>query len=358
MAVEEVYHHNALETQDFLVQGYRTVNRTRNGIVAHVDFASLNVRDCQGIQNPGEVTSDYEFYTPSTTAAGCLLGRVVKYVRRKQSAVCVDKVDHSEKIVQQTCECTRADYECDYGYKVNPSTRECQRDPRRPPLSPEEQCAFVGAEFYYESTGYRLIPGDQCEGGLQRDRVRKACGTFTLPPTPVPLTPSPTPSPTPNPTTTLITPSPADCGAQGSTCQGASDCCGEQRCINQQCGTCPDVQACAAGCVTTMTFDSNGCPLNACDCSTSPAPPTATITVPSAPISSAPTVPDVQSPSGLGGGIIALIVLLVLLLLGLACGAAYVIRKRRNSYEVHGTGEAGNTSRPVSEMELDSDSSE
>jgi hypothetical protein len=100
MTVEDVLHHDS-QTDDFIVQGYRTVDRSRRGVIEHIDFESLNVRTCQGIQAPGTVTSDYEYYVPSTTAAGCLLGRVVKYVRRKQEAICVDNVDEQEKIVLQ-----------------------------------------------------------------------------------------------------------------------------------------------------------------------------------------------------------------------------------------------------------------
>lgn len=37
----------------------------------------------------------------------------------------------------------------------------------------EEDCAIDG--FYYETQGYRKIPGNMCYGGIKLDPVKKAC---------------------------------------------------------------------------------------------------------------------------------------------------------------------------------------
>ena len=76
------------------------------------------------------------------------------------------------------CLCTEADYECDMNY-FRKEGGKCELLPD--PLNGEstqqsqidEDCALEG--FYYESKGYRKIPGNMCYGGIKLDSVKKPC---------------------------------------------------------------------------------------------------------------------------------------------------------------------------------------
>jgi hypothetical protein len=225
---------------------------------------------------------------------------------------------------------------------------------------------WIASESVSGMRSHQLHSLSYCVGS-----VKVACGSFTLQPTPVPTTLMPTPMPS---TTTP----PLVCGAPGDACSSLNDCCGEQRCINDVCGTCAPLATCAATCVRQTSTDANDCVVASCLCTSAPTTTstttsTSTSTSTGATPNPTPTsettrgttslvtahVPDgVASPAGLSGGIIALIVILVLLFLLLLVGAAYVLNKRRNNYEVHGVGaEGGSTAAPVDEMELDSESS-
>jgi hypothetical protein len=201
LLVEDITHHSSLTEETFLVQGSRfdASMFRRVGVLVFVDLEPLRLRQCVGIDMPGAAQSDYEFYQPSTTATGCLLGRIVKFVRRAATAECIDTSNRTTAIMTTPCMCTRDDYECSFGFKVNTATRICQRDPAVQIASPFEQCLANKQSFYYSSSGYRLIPGNGCINGLQIGRKQESCVGVTAPPTTVapPTTAAPTaPAPT------------------------------------------------------------------------------------------------------------------------------------------------------------------
>lgn len=76
------------------------------------------------------------------------------------------------------CLCTEGDYECDMNY-FRKEGGKCELLPD--PLNTEtyahaqieEDCSLDG--FYYETKGYRKIPGNMCYGGVKLDPVKKAC---------------------------------------------------------------------------------------------------------------------------------------------------------------------------------------
>ena len=82
------------------------------------------------------------------------------------------------------CLCTEADYECDMNY-IHKDGGRCELLPD--PLSSSEQvfqsnkdedCAIEG--FYYDTQGYRKIPGNKCYGGVKLDPVKKACNSVAF----------------------------------------------------------------------------------------------------------------------------------------------------------------------------------
>ncbi|KAF8343716.1 hypothetical protein F5887DRAFT_886480 [Amanita rubescens] len=96
-----------------------------------------------------------------------MLKDVVKqwYKRRKPDANCyvgdkfMDPVEHKEN-----CQCTDADYECDYNFIRQ--NNDCV--PAGPERIPANVCSDPD-QMYLGSSGYRKIPGNTCEGGVQKD---------------------------------------------------------------------------------------------------------------------------------------------------------------------------------------------
>ena len=149
---------------------------TGKGVAFFFDFDSAKGRYCAGISTPGTASSDYEYFTPrsyysqETGGERCLLGKIVKYVRKKAGAECWQDVPSSatDSFVLPTftkrCGCTFDDYECDYGYEQSADGMNCTRNPKQKPLTPQEQCAVQGADVYEVTRGYQKIDGDSCEG--------------------------------------------------------------------------------------------------------------------------------------------------------------------------------------------------
>lgn len=154
-----------------------------------LDFSGLHEPRCQGIDKPGSESSDFELWSPHDDGRHgsndkCFLGQQVTYVRRKQDSECFNGEDFDRQTMRVPCLCTEADYECDMNYIRN-SAGKCElvkdsHDLHRSMLKTEkeEDCALEG--FYYESKGYRKIPGDMCYGGVKLDPVKKPCNTFAF----------------------------------------------------------------------------------------------------------------------------------------------------------------------------------
>lgn len=77
------------------------------------------------------------------------------------------------------------DYECDYGYKRSESGNQCVKEwwnteSANGPLTAHQhdQCDLYG--FYTVSQGYRKIPGNKCEGGLDLNPTVYSCSVTGL----------------------------------------------------------------------------------------------------------------------------------------------------------------------------------
>lgn len=154
--------------------------------MVYADFSGLHEPQCKGIDNPGASDSDYELWTPHDGRFGenkCFLGMHKTYVRRKQDAKCYNGEEHEAVTRVEPCTCNEMDYECDIGYsRQEGSSGPCLEQETR--LTPEEkqlrqqelwteQCEEFG---YYEVTqGYRKVPGNICEGGIDLSPYRYQC---------------------------------------------------------------------------------------------------------------------------------------------------------------------------------------
>jgi hypothetical protein len=139
-----------------------------------LDFDGLHERECKD--------KDFEVWPARVDDKGkpiCVMGHIQKFKRRKADADCIvvndnfaDPEEESEK-----CECTNQDFECDYNFKLEDD--KCV--PAGPIQAPKDACQKEGASFE-GSSGYRLVPGNQCKGGVDLAKpVSRPCGDTKAP---------------------------------------------------------------------------------------------------------------------------------------------------------------------------------
>lgn len=150
----------------FLVHGKKTV--------VAIDFTSLNKRNCQGIDNPDNIDSDYELWSPNDESnPKCLMGKRVTYERRKREAECFNTQNFERKLFIQNCECTEEDWECDLGFERK-NQGPCTHTKSLQYINPNEE--FLNCSVYYYITqGYRKVAGDACIGGVDHSPIRVPC---------------------------------------------------------------------------------------------------------------------------------------------------------------------------------------
>uniref|UniRef100_A0A3P8UVN6 Sortilin 1a n=1 Tax=Cynoglossus semilaevis TaxID=244447 RepID=A0A3P8UVN6_CYNSE len=151
--------------------GFRSMNvslwgyRNRKKIVITIDFRMLLTRDC--------TEKDYVQWMahstdPNGLQDGCVLGYKETFLRLRKDSVCWNGRDYAVAKKLAPCTCTMDDYHCDFGYYRRENSSECveQEEMIGRPL---EFCLNGTAE-QLQTSGYRKIPGDQCEGGFQPTR--------------------------------------------------------------------------------------------------------------------------------------------------------------------------------------------
>lgn len=157
-------------SQKFLLIGSQT--RAEAGkesdrqVAVFLDFAGTKSR-----------CSDSAFEQWEASKETCLMGHKQYYKRRKPDANCyVGDKFHEAIPKEEPCPCTDEDYECDFGYVRN-DKKECVSTGRD--AIPPGQC-LNGATTYKGSSGYRKIPGNNCDRdrGVKKDQqVDKPCSS-------------------------------------------------------------------------------------------------------------------------------------------------------------------------------------
>jgi len=164
MQVTNIFVDPEEKPEAFTLHGYRTAAGGKvSGVIVHIDFTNLNERSC--------TDSDYELWSPYdsiTDSEHCELGAQVNYRRRRRLADCY-MGDQEEQSNPVPCPCVREDFECDVCYELiqgfcqlmdecTDSTINCTNGRLKHP------------------TGYRRIPGDICEGGVDLSATYEECG--------------------------------------------------------------------------------------------------------------------------------------------------------------------------------------
>lgn len=155
-------------SQQFLVYGTINKKGTKKGVVIRIDFSNLHEPQCKLPESPDSKESDYEKWSPTDGKEGheCLLGKKYVYIRRKKDAQCYNGLTYEKKVITSNCQCTEEDYECDTGYgRSSPGAPCTLLNGQKENQVHEPPAVCVG--YYTISQGYRKIPGDTCEGGVQ-----------------------------------------------------------------------------------------------------------------------------------------------------------------------------------------------
>jgi hypothetical protein len=159
--------------QVFTLMGHYTENGKTHFSVNSLDFTTLKIPQCKGTENPDSQSSDYETWTPNDYRHGdahCLLGKRIKYDRRKQLAECFNGEQYDRKVITTTCECSEEDYECDYGFRRPTSDAPCEQvanmTERATVMFRGEDAPDDCYDFYEVSRGYRRVASNSCFRGV------------------------------------------------------------------------------------------------------------------------------------------------------------------------------------------------
>eukprot|EP00012_Vannella_robusta_P008723 CAMPEP_0206193024 /NCGR_PEP_ID=MMETSP0166-20121206/6318_1 /ASSEMBLY_ACC=CAM_ASM_000260 /TAXON_ID=95228 /ORGANISM="Vannella robusta, Strain DIVA3 518/3/11/1/6" /LENGTH=616 /DNA_ID=CAMNT_0053609653 /DNA_START=729 /DNA_END=2579 /DNA_ORIENTATION=- len=154
----------------FLIIGIGSLSA--GGFVTTVTFKDATPRECHGYSSANSPSSDFETFTAATVNS-CLNGEYITYTRRKREAVCVNLNDEVPTVTS-SCYCTRQDYTCDgdcWAEDLNKAgevvcVNICAGLPNDP-MSPPDYCPK--GQTYLQPSGYRLVEGDKCVGGVALD---------------------------------------------------------------------------------------------------------------------------------------------------------------------------------------------
>ena len=105
----------------------------------------------------------------------CIMGHKQWYRRRKPDSECfVDKEFEDPIAEYEACACTKEDFECDYNFVPSEDGEKCV--PSGVLDAPAGVCE-KDDEFYTSSSGFRLIPGNDCDreasGAVNLDKEEK-----------------------------------------------------------------------------------------------------------------------------------------------------------------------------------------
>lgn len=153
----------------FLLAGVTGRGQSARWHFISIDFGGLHEREC--------TDKDFEDWPARVDDDGnpsCLMGHEQYYRRRKADAECVIKEEFKDPVpTYKKCKCSEEDFECDYNFIKDAD--KCK--PTRALESPEGTCNDPDDTFK-GSSGFRLIPGNECErdGGVELDKeVDRPC---------------------------------------------------------------------------------------------------------------------------------------------------------------------------------------
>ncbi|KAG0309339.1 vacuolar protein sorting/targeting protein PEP1 [Dissophora globulifera] len=156
--------------------------RSNNEFVTYqLDLSFIFDRKCE-LNEDNIERSDFEKWYARNLRNNpdCLMGVKTWYWRRKANAECMVREAFTDpRKTDEVCPCTDEDFECDYNFVLQDG--KCVQQGRE--AMPDGSCKKEG-DTYIGSSGYRKVPGNQCdsERGLKKDEaVTKTCTAETTP---------------------------------------------------------------------------------------------------------------------------------------------------------------------------------
>ncbi|KAL1020830.1 hypothetical protein UPYG_G00005250 [Umbra pygmaea] len=142
--------------------GYRDNLLSQYWVSFTIDFKELLTNICEEKDYVQWLAHSDDISEPND---GCMLGYKEKFLRLRKDSVCQNGRDYEVNKQHTPCPCTLDDFLCDFGYYRKENSSECveQDDLKGHVL---EYC-LQGKTEQLQTTGYRKIPGDKCEGGNQ-----------------------------------------------------------------------------------------------------------------------------------------------------------------------------------------------
>lgn len=154
------------------------------GMVGHKKYKIFSI-DFEGLHESKCKEDDFEKWyarLDDKGEPGCLMGRKQWYRRRKADAKCLVDEEFKDPVPQyESCPCTKEDYECDYNFVRSEDQKDCVPIGVMP--VPSGQCKEA-KDTYKGSSGFRLIPGNNCQGGedsLSKE-IERPCKESVKPP--------------------------------------------------------------------------------------------------------------------------------------------------------------------------------
>ncbi|KAE8449229.1 hypothetical protein EG329_008396 [Mollisiaceae sp. DMI_Dod_QoI] len=160
-------------TLKFLIEAVDDSKPEVNGYIIALDFDDLHERECKDDDMekwPARVDEDGEPI--------CIMGQKQSYRRRKADIECFLKEEFKDpQYISEPCECTAADFECDYNFVRSADRKSCKLEGAL--ALPEGACKAFGPDDTFKgSSGWRLIPGNKCkrvDGKQKDDPVDRKC---------------------------------------------------------------------------------------------------------------------------------------------------------------------------------------
>ncbi|KAF4512470.1 hypothetical protein G6O67_001606 [Ophiocordyceps sinensis] len=138
-----------------------------------ISFEGLHERKC----GDGDM-EDWHARVDKDGNPTCIMGHKQTYRRRKKSAECFVKSEFKDPVPKlEDCECSDADFECDYNFERDPKDKtKCTK--AGPVPVPDDACKEDPHGSFKGSSGWRIIPGDTCkrvDGAQKDDMVDRNC---------------------------------------------------------------------------------------------------------------------------------------------------------------------------------------
>ncbi|XP_070823594.1 sortilin 1b [Chaetodon trifascialis] len=147
------------------VWGYRNSLLSQYWISITIDFRDLLTRDCNDQDYVQWLAHSDDISDPND---GCMLGYKEKFLRLRKDSVCWNGRDYQVNTQPTPCPCTLDDFLCDFGYYRQENSSECVEQPDL--KGKVLEFCLHGKEEQLQTSGYRKIPGDKCEGGQMPER--------------------------------------------------------------------------------------------------------------------------------------------------------------------------------------------